>query len=198
MPSLVGYHGTFCDCIESINQNGFISQHNTDHWLGQGIYFYKDDEEQAKVWAFVKRKKHARYLDKEIAVFKVTINIEDNEFLNLNLRKDVNRLIDFAESLLLSADTQLKFDLRNENANRCLLIDYMADKQCIKVVLASYVHQSDAIKRLDATVGFPLGIYFCEQQICVKDKSMVHNMECTYEEHSHKVARWSGPGKRRW
>ena len=46
--TLIGYHGTSSNCIDSISLNGLDSEmvsKRDDHWLGQVIYFYEDIEQ---------------------------------------------------------------------------------------------------------------------------------------------------------
>ena len=36
------YHGTDLKCAESIRTNGFVPRYSSEHWLGNGIYFFED------------------------------------------------------------------------------------------------------------------------------------------------------------
>jgi hypothetical protein len=70
---MIGYHGTDEQYANRILLNGFEKKERSDHWLGQGIYFY-DKLELAKWWAEHK----CKYLsntrgDARAAVLKVKL-----------------------------------------------------------------------------------------------------------------------------
>lgn len=184
MQSLIGYHGTFADCVNDIFNNGFKATIRSDHWLGQGIYFYKDDEGQARVWAHNKRKRHYKYSGKSIAIIKALILVNTKELLNLTLREGFDKLTLFASDFLENPDNRLQFKVEDKDKNRSLLIDYMCKEKGYKVVLCAFPHSPPKFKRIEEDINAGFGLYLCEQQICTKDMETIKNIECVYQEDS--------------
>ncbi len=182
METLSGFHGTFVCCIDDILTKGFTATVRKDHWLGRGVYFYKDDLEQAKVWATLKRNRNIDYKDKLIAVLHSDIIVKTSEFLNLNLRQDVNKLIVFAQEILSSEDFCVVLDLSNPNINRCFLLDLMTAEKNINVILSPFFHLPKAVETLESELGYCLGILYCEQQICVKNADCISPPSCCHKE----------------
>lgn len=171
---LTGYHGTFVECIPAIIEDGFTFNRGKEHWLGQGVYFYLDDFNQAKLWASVKSKNHPAYKGKAVAVIKANIKVNDANFLNLNLRKNVEKLMDYA--LQLDCD----FNSENPHANRAFLIDCLSKEERIDVVLMSFQHINRKIENIQEKFQAALGIHFTEQQVCVKNNRCIVEKECVY------------------
>ncbi|MCK4258845.1 MAG: hypothetical protein KAX49_07695 [Halanaerobiales bacterium] len=178
---LIGYHGTFVDCVKNILDNGFIFHQRKDHWLGQGIYFYKDDLNQAKVWATVKSRNNLHYRDKEVAVIKVILKVKKDKLLNLNLREDVKKILNFA--LQLNCD----FDPDNVDANRAFVIDSICEEEDFEVVIMSFTHENQTIRDIQQQLGAALGFHFTEQQICVKNDICIVSKECVYPRNDVKI-----------
>lgn len=84
-----GYHGTFNSSEKEIKEKGFIPSKGKKHWLGDGVYFYRDDKAQAETWT-VNKRKYLLAEGKEIAenlkgrVCQLNLIIRDEEFLNLD------------------------------------------------------------------------------------------------------------------
>ena len=39
---IIGYHGTYPECIDSIKENNFKESEDHEIWLGDGVYFFID------------------------------------------------------------------------------------------------------------------------------------------------------------
>lgn len=180
--AITGFHGTFSDCVDEIINRGFKYTPRKDHWLGQGVYFYEKDIEQAKVWAKSKRINHAEYQNKLIAIIEAVIKVPQENFLNLNLRADCWFVEKFAKEMLTSDDFKLKLDSSKPAINRCLLFDYISRKRGIKVILAPFSHVPSHLKDLEKDAGVDLGLSFTEQQICVKETNTIFSPKCVYTE----------------
>ncbi|MGJ3546694.1 hypothetical protein ACR6EC_12075 [Bacillus subtilis] len=83
---IVGFHGTSLESAQKIitEQNFTSGDIRNDHWLGQGAYFFREDPEQAKIWAKNKIK------GSETAVIKTIVSLDNNSFLNLDTRSGLN------------------------------------------------------------------------------------------------------------
>lgn len=84
------YHGTNEDCANEIvkTSNFIISKKRKDHWLGYGNYFFRDDPEQALLWA------KSRYKDVEAIhkVLEVSVKLNRKHYLNLDSRSGIETL----------------------------------------------------------------------------------------------------------
>lgn len=107
--SFYGFHGTAESCAIEINKTIHFEpvELRDDHWLGQGSYFYKDDEEQAKLWAKNKVLKHAKYKGETPCVIEVVLEANESNFLNLDSRIGLQDLDRFISSL---KDTGMKIE----------------------------------------------------------------------------------------
>jgi hypothetical protein len=90
------FHGTDDVSSENILMFGFKVPDKTrdDHWLGSGIYFYREDCEQAYLWALNKFKSKTK--TKEFHVLESLIIINEDNFLNLDSRKGFSYFSEFA------------------------------------------------------------------------------------------------------
>ena len=86
------YHGTSLENAESIMENGFWSSTGEEHWLGEGVYFFREDKLQAQVWAYhekhnlIKKKKYRQARKYKGCVFEWKALLSADEFLNLDTR----------------------------------------------------------------------------------------------------------------
>ncbi len=81
------------------SRNFEFGEPRNDHWLGQGAYFYKDDEEQAIIWAKNKVRNHAKYRGETPFVIEVILELNESNFLNLDSRKGLDFLKEFLNFL---------------------------------------------------------------------------------------------------
>jgi len=181
--NLNGYHGTFLDCVNDIVSNGFKPKKRNDHWLGQGVYFYHNDIEQAKVWSKVKRNIHVEYKGKKIAVLEANIVVNTKYFLNINKREELLGFLGFVSALLFN-DDGLGVNIKEQNMKtaRCLFFDLYSEKYDIQAILGSFSHKLKEVKEIENVIGFNMGVEFHEQQICVKDLSVIKNTSCVFKE----------------
>lgn len=90
----LGYHGTSLMAANDIVKNGFkVNKKRDDHWLGQGIYFFNEDIEQAEKWA------SNRYKNKKSAVIEADIRIPREKVLDLHTREGLKYLSGFLNYL---------------------------------------------------------------------------------------------------
>lgn len=71
MPSTVtGYHGTLAESARTIvAQQRMNKSKNSYDWLGDGVYFWQDYREHAKVWAF------DNYPGQKVGILKTSIDL---------------------------------------------------------------------------------------------------------------------------
>lgn len=86
------YHGTSLKNAESIMENGFWPSVGEKHWLGDGVYFFREDDVQAQVWAYhekhnlIKKRKYREAKKYKGCVFEWKTILSGEEFLNLDTR----------------------------------------------------------------------------------------------------------------
>ncbi|MCF8009599.1 MAG: hypothetical protein K9K32_07505 [Halanaerobiales bacterium] len=115
---ITGYHGTNSNNVESIKQNNFTYEHDTSHWLGDGIYFFIDGigEEPinlAAKWAIAAawNDDNQEYNYERCSVLKSDINLEGITILNLTEDKGLDLFNKYRRRLL---DTLSYYDLKEE------------------------------------------------------------------------------------
>lgn len=102
-----GYHGTFNSSENRIKSHGFTPSEGEKHWLGDGVYFYRDDRTQAEIWTRNK-KKYLLQSKKESSdnlqgrVCQINLMIKDDEFLNLDSRDGAEYMFTLFNDLLES------------------------------------------------------------------------------------------------
>jgi hypothetical protein len=99
--TLYGYHGTAESCAIPIDESRFfeLGEPRSDHWLGSGAYFYRDDEDQAAFWAKNKVKRHNKFRGETPCVIEVLLEVNELNFLNLDTRRGLDYLKDFLSFL---------------------------------------------------------------------------------------------------
>ncbi|WP_061313691.1 hypothetical protein [Clostridium botulinum] len=71
----VGYHGTSHLNAKNIEKQGFIQSPNG--WLGNGIYFFQQNRELARLWAFKNNR------DRKIQVLERNIKVKDEKLFDM-------------------------------------------------------------------------------------------------------------------
>lgn len=91
MRKITAYHGTGAASSRKILQGNFSISRGDSYWLGDGAYFFMDDElgfdgiECAKKWANVHAydRNDRKYKYQRYAVVKARISVPEEEFLDL-------------------------------------------------------------------------------------------------------------------
>jgi hypothetical protein len=89
MRKLHVFHGTDFDCATAICQDGFGVKSNTEHWLGNGIYFYMD-ESLAKWWTTNPSNKFGSGI-KSPALVECDIIVPEENVLDLTRLEDYKK-----------------------------------------------------------------------------------------------------------
>lgn len=51
---IIAYHGTYESAANNIlRENKFKVEYRKNHWLGQGVYFFREDFERARLWGLL-------------------------------------------------------------------------------------------------------------------------------------------------
>ncbi len=160
------YHGTGeSNSIIIQSSKEFKFTYRSNHWLGQGVYFFINDYEKAKWWA-----EHNRPCkETSPVVLKCEVKLKDSELLDLNTEKDLNKLDDFSieffESLKKEKIT-IKFkDIHEKN---CKVIDmFLENNKGYKAVHRTFNSTKTSMKENGA------GFHLLSDQLCITDQSII-------------------------
>lgn len=159
------YHGTDKASLLSILSSGvLIVNRRSDHWLGNGAYFFVDDLEKAEWWA----DSVSGGNDKLPAVLYFDIEFNDEELLNLNTEADLGKLDEFATELFKSIENQntilMKFkDIHEQN---CFVLDNFFKKYPNYKAVRRTFHSTNK------NVG-KSGFDMLSDQLCIMDQSII-------------------------
>jgi hypothetical protein len=169
---LDAYHGTDLTSAKNIvaTKTFNLGKHRPDHWLGQGAYFFREDLDQAYLWAV--HKIDELNLQDAPAVINLTIQVNPDNFLAINSRKGLAYLANFIKEkkeLIYDAGVKFKSDGK---LLRCFLFNLLPEE--IKVIqgiffMNSHFDDDPIIKNAEIKLA---GI-----QICVRDVSVINNRE---------------------
>lgn len=158
------FHGTKLENAKSIfSEQEFRFRPRPNHWLGNGVYFFVDDEYQAKWWA----SKDGHRGTNLPAVLYFPLTISRNELLNLNSIRDLEVLDRYANDLLsITNHVLFKFENGDEHTFNCFLLDSFFMMQ----------RQYKAVRRTFLSTKKAIGLSRFAQlsdQLCVFDQSII-------------------------
>lgn len=172
--NIVGFHGTNKTAANTIlKEKRFIPKENKNHWLGQGVYFFREDNEQAMSWA-IQQAEDTK--EPEAVVLKVDINVEKKYFFNLNSRVDLFRLKGIVTSIHeklhkiefeLSPKDDEEFDA---HAYRCAIID-LIPINLIKIVQNNFSFKQPRALKLPEFEQMDIKMHSI--QVCVRDLELI-------------------------
>jgi hypothetical protein len=101
MVCFTAYHGTGEKCAIAIEkqQQFTFGALRKDHWLGKGAYFFREDKEQATLWALYKVRNNLTFRRQKPTIIKVILQLDEVHFLNLDTRDGLHYLRNFLEYL---------------------------------------------------------------------------------------------------
>lgn len=169
------YHGTLETYASNIirTQRFEPGSQRYDHWLGQGTYFYREDMEQARIWAETKIK-NCLYEEKP-SVVEVIMRIIESNFLNLDTRNGMEYLASFIEKLekkLEKEGLEIKpcNDSRSQEKIRCYIMSFLPDS--IWVIQRTFEINS----KYDSAGYFKsMGLRLMSPQVCVRNHCAIQS-----------------------
>lgn len=159
------YHGTDKASLLSIlSSEVFIVNRRSDHWLGNGVYFFVDDLEKAEWWA----DSVSRRNDKLPAVLYFDIEFNDAELLNLNTDADLGKLDEFATELFKSIESQttIMMKFKNIHEQNCFVLDNFFKKNPNYKAVRRTFHSTNK------NVG-KSGFDMLSDQLCIMNQSII-------------------------
>ncbi len=177
------YHGTDRTAAEKIlKTNEFITSSHDEHWLGQGVYFYLD-EELAKWWTSKPTKKHGVDI-KTPYILKCTIQVDDSEVLDLRKLDDYKKycsyFYDYFTNIFINKVLSSELELKKI---RCAFFDWLFslyDIYGIRVVIGTFLPPEQKYLPKDIINIEKLNLLFIETQVCVSEESkdIIHIESC--------------------
>lgn len=159
------YHGTSASSADNIMKHNFqIKKSRSDHWLGNGIYFY-DDYENAYLWA----KKKFKLKNTSIIIAYTDI---DNVF-DLDRKSNYNTFMRYTDEIMLDMELNgVNTGDMNNLEVRCLIFDCF--KKIAEIKAIAYTFNLDLQFGKGKNKFLRLGKN--EKQICVYDISILKNI----------------------
>lgn len=169
------YHGTDEASSQSILSNGkFIVNRRSNHWLGNGAYFFVNDFEKAKWWAKSITKKNDKLLPAVVLYFD--LNFDDSELLNLNIEADLAKLDSFAEELFRDLEKNgMSINLKDKHERNCFVLDCFFKKYpSYKGVRRTF----ESTRKKSGKSGFGM----LSDQLCIMDQTIIPFSEIKIED----------------
>lgn len=158
----VVFHGSAAYDIEKlikdIQENGFKYKVRDNHWLGQGIYFFSE-EEWALMWS-----NQSRNLSKNKCIITAKIFCEDERFLDLDIvsnHKKIGKYIQEINEILKKEKILLKFRENDRYQKTCFYLDMIKEKYNYKILKQTFPLEN----KNEITNG--IGLYLSQIQFCV-------------------------------
>ncbi len=187
----LGYHGTCTKYQYSIENDGFDpakSNYRSDHWLGQGVYFF-DDYEKALWWASNSSSRNGNCGG---VVFQSFIEADDREVLDLDDNSQLDYFLTETMSTLKEIEKECSGNMPifEDDSFRAVFFDYYKARKGISVIIRTF--QKD-IAGYTAKRNFEelkkqrkimkiINIRFNERQICVSKKECMKLTQMVYNE----------------
>lgn len=126
--NFVLFHGTTKKIAHKILvTKEFIITPRSDHWLGNGIYFFDNDLEKAKWWAAATKKRNK---DSEIGILKYdNFEIKASKLLDLDSEHGRNVINNFLKELSEAGLQIFNSQEKNVKENKSDLIQMVVDQQ---------------------------------------------------------------------
>ncbi|MCM2674072.1 hypothetical protein [Alkalicoccobacillus plakortidis] len=185
-----GFHGTIDYYSKRILlTKEFTYQYRDNHWLGQGIYFYRDDYDQAYWWSGKTRdleRKRRKIKGKALRrkVIKCDFTLMSENMINLDT--DTGKRIFKSEQSRVHEGITFKISDHADASNkyRCALIDLFDNK--FKVIQYTFIETREKKANKDSLFK-ELGIVQNGVQICVRDPEVLKGADIQLIEHKRTV-----------
>ncbi len=195
--SLVGYHGTCSSARTNIQRKGLDpaeTHHRSDHWLGQGVYFF-EEQGHARGWAHIvtSQKKNIGTFP---LVYRADIVADETQVMDFDVNDNISRFLVFAHDLQPAIREEclkkgVGYPRFNDETAMALFFDYYKREYGIKVMIRTYCWNYDrrvSYKlqdkgNIETQKNFTrmLRLPFKERQICVSDKDCIKNCVIVYD-----------------
>lgn len=167
-----GYHGSAAydveKLIKDIKETGFKYTVRDNHWLGQGIYFFSEEE-----WAIMWSNQN-KNTGKDKCIIKVKIFCEDEKFLDLDLvsnHRKVGKYIQKIDEILKEEGLTPEFREGDKHQETCFYLDIIKQEYNYKILKQTFPLEN----RNPKTNG--IGLYLSQIQFCVTSTENIRYMD---------------------
>ena len=178
-----GFHGTDVKNVDAILNMEFTATTRTDHWLGQGIYFYSDYH--LALW-WIKKKLKSTY-GHSCAVIQAKMECEEGTFLDMDSVFGLDYFLREIDSILASEAKELSIKFTQDTVrNLCFALDLLKTFRGIKLIAMTFHkdNPSYAAENVEAfkKSHFPLpeSITYRERQICASSNDIIRSKTCVF------------------
>ncbi|WP_425622475.1 hypothetical protein ACPT9H_17915 [Brevibacillus borstelensis] len=184
------YHGTTSTAAKQILDSETFDPGDPreDHWLGQGSYFYREDPESAKTWAFFKIRQ--RRLRRETpTVLSAKINATERNFLNLDSRSGMERFKQHIDKFRKDG-VNMTIDpgaSKKDARTRCLIMSMLP----LEISVIQRTFKVDESTFDDVHEFREMGLHLNGTQICVRDPVVIikDTIQQVYPTYSNLITR---------
>lgn len=184
------YHGTDEGSSIAITADGFkiFSDNRDDHWLGNGVYFFREDEKQALIWAENKVRNNEELNGKASVVIRSYIAVNNNNYLNMDSRDG----LDIFEEHLKQKEKEMKksgyqITFKNEKQQRHYFMNLLPDKY--HVIKRTFKVKSIKYDSNESLAYMKL--WLNGEQICIRNLSTINETVVTKVKKSKLVVKKS-------
>jgi hypothetical protein len=150
------------------------------HLLGDGSYFYHDPD-QARVWATMKSRRHKRHNDTYWAVLECSVYIENDYFIDLDLRNEQDTFFDFMKDVNRKLSLAYGVEMAVDSYTDAALCNYIAEIAGAKVIAKTFPYEGGILptyftnRRPREGSGFTCH-YRTERQYVVRDPEIIRGI----------------------
>jgi hypothetical protein len=162
------YHGTNGVNSNKIIKAGFklLPDTKDDHWLGPGIYFFREDKEQAILFAQARYRKAS-----EVHVLETVLSVQENDYLDLDSRKGLGYLRDLYNQIsLMLKEEGVDMKSYTEHKLRHLIIKMLPAH--ITVVKRTFPAEKSNFDTFDPFIK--MGLNLLGVQVCVRRPDIIN------------------------
>ncbi|APT50993.1 hypothetical protein BSA171_03645 [Bacillus safensis] len=161
------FHGTsHTNAMKIVSQKKFEVKNRKNHWLGTGVYFFRDDPEQAMSWAKIKNE------EKNCAVIKADLSLNSDYFLNLDSRDGIEYFQKFI-SIIDEKTKGIKFKHKNNEDSHNVLMNFYCNflTDEIKAIQRTFKTTSKRLNNLKRLKK--VNMHLNGVQLCIRDQSII-------------------------
>ena len=186
MFKITGYHGTDLSVAEDILRNGFHCKNSKEHWLGDGIYLYKD-RQLAEWWTTNPTEKHGMTINDPVIV-ECFIETDEERVLNLCALDDYKQYVNLYNSFFREWSFRAKSkEETNFKQLRCAFFNYLLLMYDVDIIIAPFVlpDQPYMPQYFNDTYANKMHIMYTEIQVCIAESKQ----EIIKQKIVHKLAK---------
>ena len=176
------YHGTDRKVAENIKNEGFRIKPSTEHWLGNGIYFYTDYD-LAKWWTTNPSQKFGSRIHEPVIIRgELDENIYSKKILNLLKLQDYITYVEIFQNEFWKMFKKFNpYNATDIKKIRCAYCDFLSGMHGYKVIIGNFVNLNQPYNpQLHYKLIENMRLSYSEIQVCVFEQNIIriHDYDC--------------------